>query len=160
MATKTHTTYEHSCDICGEVRDRDELRHLYGPPPARAPLTRGKEADISAASASRARPSCARCSTSSARRRTRSRSGSSAAAGLPDAGEHGGPPAVCGNSLLSTRARSIRSFARVFEILTAGAGAQTAPGALDGDRARCRATHGDHGRATTRRPYRQPRPFA
>jgi hypothetical protein len=29
MATKTITTYEHTCDLCGDPRDKAELAQLY-----------------------------------------------------------------------------------------------------------------------------------
>jgi uncharacterized protein YijF (DUF1287 family) len=33
MATRTETVYHHSCDLCGNERDQDELSHLWGPTP-------------------------------------------------------------------------------------------------------------------------------
>ena len=33
MATKTETVYHHTCDLCGNERDQDELSHLWGPTP-------------------------------------------------------------------------------------------------------------------------------
>ena len=32
MARRTITTIEWTCDLCGEVRDEDDLGRLYGPP--------------------------------------------------------------------------------------------------------------------------------
>lgn len=32
MATKTTMLYEHTCDLCGEVRAADELTSLHGEP--------------------------------------------------------------------------------------------------------------------------------
>jgi hypothetical protein len=44
MATRTITTNEHSCDLCGQPREEHELAHLYGPP-ERAPYS-GPRLDI------------------------------------------------------------------------------------------------------------------
>lgn len=32
MATETKTITTHSCDLCGQVKDQDQLRRLYGEP--------------------------------------------------------------------------------------------------------------------------------
>lgn len=51
MATKTITTYEHSCDLCGAEHDEDELAHLYGEPdtrPTQGPYRSHPRADICA----------------------------------------------------------------------------------------------------------------
>jgi len=35
MATTRKTVYTHTCDLCGEVQDEEDLRHLYGEVPSR-----------------------------------------------------------------------------------------------------------------------------
>ena len=44
MATRTITTHEHDCDLCGHPREARELAHLYGAP-ERSPYS-GPRLDI------------------------------------------------------------------------------------------------------------------
>jgi hypothetical protein len=45
MATKSETTYTHTCDLCGQVKDDYQLRHLYDKP-STMPSTMPKKVDI------------------------------------------------------------------------------------------------------------------